>query len=213
MALGTPALDYDLISNLAQDFSSPYGKVLEFPEVRFQKSNDLYKFDIYSLGHRNSQGMYVLGGKIYSVEQGPRGGDKINILVRNKNYGWPIATFGSKYREETRYTTSFAENGFQSPLFSFIPSVAASDIIECPSIIAARFSSYDCLLISTLRAKSLFIAIIDRSHGSLMSLEQVYVGARIRQFLVVGSRLLVSTDFFGTFEVLINPFIPNPVRK
>ena len=36
-------------------------------------------------------------GIVISTEHGPRGGDEINKILSNKNYGWPIASLGERY--------------------------------------------------------------------------------------------------------------------
>ena len=55
--------------------------------------------EIWSLGHRNPQGLAVdaATGTLYSHEHGPAGGDEVNVIRRGANYGWPVATFGRDY--------------------------------------------------------------------------------------------------------------------
>lgn len=57
--------------------------------------------EIYSYGHRNAQGLVFDSetGRIWQHEHGPRGGDTLNIIQRGANYGWPIATYGTEYRD------------------------------------------------------------------------------------------------------------------
>src|SRR5690606_14177960 len=52
--------------------------------------------EIYSYGHRNTQGIARQPGTdvIWAHEHGPRGGDEVNILEPGANYGWPVVTFG-----------------------------------------------------------------------------------------------------------------------
>lgn len=49
--------------------------------------------EIWSYGHRNSQGIdWQPGTKtLFETEHGPTGGDEVNIIEKGKNYGWPIA--------------------------------------------------------------------------------------------------------------------------
>jgi glucose/arabinose dehydrogenase len=57
--------------------------------------------EIFSFGHRNSQGIAVdpRTGLIFQTEHGPtgydgpRGGDEVNIVEAGRNYGWPEATY------------------------------------------------------------------------------------------------------------------------
>lgn len=55
--------------------------------------------EIYSYGHRNSQGMAVdpRTGTLWESEHGPRGGDEINLPQPGLNYGWPLITHGIDY--------------------------------------------------------------------------------------------------------------------
>ncbi|WJN58158.1 PQQ-dependent sugar dehydrogenase [Pseudomonas sp. SO81] len=55
--------------------------------------------EIWSYGHRNPQGMALnpWSGAIWLHEHGPRGGDEINVPLKGRNYGWPLATHGVNY--------------------------------------------------------------------------------------------------------------------
>jgi len=83
--------------------------------------------EIYSIGHRNQQGLLVDRGVIYQNEHGPQGGDEVNIITAGANYGWPIATFGIDY---TGARISPFENyeGMQAPLVDWTPSIAPSSM-------------------------------------------------------------------------------------
>ena len=49
------------------------------------------------MGHRTPQGLYVEGNSILAAEHGPRGGDEINNIKFNGNYGWPLVSYGEPY--------------------------------------------------------------------------------------------------------------------
>ncbi|MFC3712596.1 PQQ-dependent sugar dehydrogenase [Sphingoaurantiacus capsulatus] len=55
--------------------------------------------EIWSLGHRNPQGLAVdpATGTLWQHEHGPQGGDEVNLIRRSANYGWPVATYGRDY--------------------------------------------------------------------------------------------------------------------
>ncbi len=55
--------------------------------------------EIYTYGHRNSQGMAIHPetGEIWQSEHGEQDGDEINIIYGGNNYGWPLATYGCTY--------------------------------------------------------------------------------------------------------------------
>lgn len=83
------------------------------------------KAEIYSLGHRNPQGLGFDGkGQLYNAEMGPRGGDEVNVVKKNLNYGWPIITYGREY-----YGPPIGEKekpGLEQPLVKWVPSISPS---------------------------------------------------------------------------------------
>ena len=82
---------------------------------------------IYSYGHRNPQGMalHPTTRQIWVHEHGPRGGDEINPIVKGKNYGWPVITYGINY-SGTVITDEKSKPGMEQPLYYWIPSIAPS---------------------------------------------------------------------------------------
>ena len=51
------------------------------------------------MGHRNTLRLakHPITGAIWQVENGPNGGDEMNILVPGANYGWPLVSLGRTY--------------------------------------------------------------------------------------------------------------------
>jgi glucose/arabinose dehydrogenase len=86
-----------------------------------------YKPEIYSMGHRSSLGLalHPRTGEIWENENGPNGGDEINILKPGKNYGWPIVSFGRTYQGPWQAERSTHE-GFEAPVVYWMPSIAVS---------------------------------------------------------------------------------------
>jgi len=52
---------------------------------------------IFTLGHRNPQGFTKINDSFFSVEHGPKGGDELNKIIKDKNYGWPTVSYGTQY--------------------------------------------------------------------------------------------------------------------
>lgn len=207
-AVGAPSVNGIETERLAQDMTSPYGKVLVFQEDQLldQPSNK-FAFTIFSSGHRNMQGMVNSGGSLYAVEHGPKGGDEINLLVEGGDYGWPKFSLGSTYSfgripfQGTPYDTVGAAP-YINPLFSFIPSVATSDIANCPKALQRRYDPLKCILLSSLRAKSVFVVLVEEIAKRVVSVEKIDVGMRVREFSKdKNHNLHVSTDGFGVFEI------------
>jgi quinoprotein glucose dehydrogenase len=83
---------------LAQKMESLGGKILRVtPEGDIPSDNPFKGSAIYTLGHRNPQGLdwHPDTGDLFSSEHGPsgemmlRGKDIINVIHKGKNYGWP----------------------------------------------------------------------------------------------------------------------------
>ncbi|MGB0382851.1 MAG: PQQ-dependent sugar dehydrogenase [Alphaproteobacteria bacterium] len=86
-------------------------------------------YDIWSLGHRNPQGLTRdIDGHPIIVEHGPQGGDEINKPKYRKNYGWPLYTFGEEYGGGLIGPAASPE-GFEPPLFQWTPSIAPSGLM------------------------------------------------------------------------------------
>lgn len=86
-----------------------------------------YKPEIFTLGHRNSLGLVLnpLTGDIWETEQGPQGGDEVNIILPGRNYGWPIVSYGRWY-EGPRVSENPYRDGMEPPLVYWVPSIATS---------------------------------------------------------------------------------------
>ena len=58
-----------------------------------------YKPEIYTLGHRSTLALVVHPGtgELWENENGPNGGDEINVLKPGANYGWPLVSTGRTY--------------------------------------------------------------------------------------------------------------------
>ena len=54
---------------------------------------------VWSYGHRNPQGLALdsASGRIYAHEHGAMGGDELNLITPDTNYGWPAVTKGINY--------------------------------------------------------------------------------------------------------------------
>ena len=90
--------------------------------------------EIYSLGHRNPQGLFysLKEAKLYNSEHGPRGGDEINEVKRGLNYGWPVITYGREYYGP-KIGDGPAKPGMEQPFKVYVPSIAPSSLIKYES--------------------------------------------------------------------------------
>jgi aldose sugar dehydrogenase len=86
-----------------------------------------YRPEIYTMGHRNALGLAVQPdtGAIWECEDGPNGGDEINILRPGKNYGWPVVSYGRFYLGP-RVSENPWREGMEPPLVFWVPAIAIS---------------------------------------------------------------------------------------
>lgn len=117
----------------AQKLGNHHGKV-----VRINKDGSVPKDnpfvgksgalpEIWSYGHRNSQGA-ALGpdGKLWMHEHGAQGGDEVNRPEAGKNYGWPVISHGKHYGGRDVGDGSSAKPGMEQPIHHWTPSIAPS---------------------------------------------------------------------------------------
>ena len=82
--------------------------------------------EIWSLGHRNVQGIAVQPGTgaVWTIEHGTRGGDELNRPEAGKNYGWPIIAYGIEYRGAAINEGITARDGLEQPVYYWDPVIA-----------------------------------------------------------------------------------------
>jgi glucose/arabinose dehydrogenase len=123
----------DDIANVAQDFKSLRGKVLRLnddgsvpPDNPFV-GREGYRPEIYTLGHRNTLGLisHPGTGQMWQHENGPNGGDEINILLPGRDYGWPQVSFGRDYSGR-RISEHPTRAGIEPPLVFWVPAIAVA---------------------------------------------------------------------------------------
>jgi glucose/arabinose dehydrogenase len=88
-----------------------------------------YKPEIYTLGHRSTLALVVNPdtGELWEGEQGPNGGDELNVLKPGANYGWPLVSTGRSYPGPWQ-PEGFTRAGFENPVVHWVPSIATSGL-------------------------------------------------------------------------------------
>jgi len=148
----------------AQVITSQLGKILRInldgttpKDNPFINHNNANAHAVYSLGHRNAQGLvYDYDTKqIVSHEHGPAGGDELNYLTTGTNYGWPVITCGKDY-SQARISPFTEYKGMQKPSVDWTPSIAPSGMAYYGSKHTAFPSLQKHALITTLVDKKLY---------------------------------------------------------
>ena len=136
--------------------------------------------EIWSLGHRNIQGLVVgsSGDVVWATEHGPRGGDELNSIEPGKNYGWPVVSKAREYRTEAQYGEARSRPGYVDPVYEFLPTLAPSGLALVTS---ERFPAWrGNLLAGGLAAQRIRRVVLE--NGEVVHEEELLLGVvgRIR---------------------------------
>ena len=116
----------------AQDLGSHMGKTIRINADGTAPADNPYVGqagalpEIWSLGHRNMQGVAIQPGTgtVWTIEHGARGGDEVNLDRAGGNYGWPDAAYGIEYRGGPINEGLTARTGTEQPVYYWDPVIA-----------------------------------------------------------------------------------------
>ena len=153
-------------NNNAQDRMSSWGKIHRLKDDgSIPADNPVIPGNsgpssIFTYGHRNPQGLALHPGtgEIWASEQGPKGGDEVNILIRGANYGWPTYSIGVNY-DGTAISSGHSATGINAPIHTWTPSIATCGIAF---ITSNNFKSWKGnLLVSGLVSQKLIRCVVN----------------------------------------------------
>ena len=133
MGIGGPGTGSKISMDRAQWTNDLAGKILRMkddgsvpPDNPFVGKVG-YKPYIYSLGHRVQLGLAFnpYTSELWETENGPNGGDELNIVRAGHNYGWPIVSYGRTYQGPWQSERPRHE-GFEPPVVYWMPAIAPS---------------------------------------------------------------------------------------
>jgi glucose/arabinose dehydrogenase len=122
-----------LMATPPQDLTSANGKILRYaddgsipPDNPFVGSPNAYPA-VWSLGIRNAAALAFdsATGQLWATDHGPRGGDKINRILKGHNYGWPVISYGSRY-DGVAFTKETERAGMDQPVVNWTPDIGVS---------------------------------------------------------------------------------------
>lgn len=120
----------------AQDPGDTVGKLLRLtddggvpPDNPFV-GREGYRPEIFSLGHRNQLGLTVHPdtGAVWAHENGPLGGDEVNLIRPGGNYGWPVVSYSRDY-SGGRVAERTWQDGMEPAEIVWLPAVAPSGMV------------------------------------------------------------------------------------
>jgi len=166
---------------------------------------------VWSYGHRNPQGIVdgFNNDEIWIHEHGPRGGDEINIIkepknnedpVRERNYGWPKATYGINY-SGSEITKNKTLDGITDPYYYWTPSIAPSGMVMIKD--SEIYSDWkNTLLIGSLSFR--YLERLEFDNSGIIMREKLFprIG-RVRDVnLSPDGYVYISVEGEGIFKIL-----------
>ncbi len=171
---------------VAQNSDTAFGKVIEL-DLTSKKWREVSK------GVRNAEGLtFIKSGALVATDNGPRGGDGLEIIRDGSNYGWPNASLGTTYDSYDFTGGSFTvgagagskhidpsligrTNGYTTPVFAWVPSVAPTQLIQIDNF-DPRWNGD--LLVGSMQGSSLFRLRLEGDR--VLYSEPIWIGQRIR---------------------------------
>ena len=167
----------------AQKLDSLLGKTLRLTDEGAAPEDNPFagrqgaRGEIWTLGHRNPQGLVMDGeGRVYLNEHGPLGGDELNLIEPGNNYGWPMATFGKDYNGAV--ISPFTEyEGTTQPLLHWTPSIAPGGMAWHPGGVFPEWRG------------SLFVTSLVFNHVQRIAVKDGQAGEPQRMFEEIDERI------------------------
>ena len=166
--------------------------------------------EIFTIGHRTPQGLTRVNDDFFNAEHGPKGGDELNKIVRNKNYGWPKVSYGTKYLYDNQgesYEINHENYNFEEPLFALVPSVGLSGLNVCPKKLSNYYKK-SCLIALSLYGndlrpgRSLIIYLLNKDMNKVHSVEQIHLdqALKLRHFVTNHkNRITKKKNYFENY--------------
>ena len=114
---------------------------------------------VFSYGVRAPLGLAVnRKGEIWETENGPRGGDELNLIKPGANYGWPGSSWGLRY-DDVAAQANPEPKGVEQPVITWSPSPAVSSIDFYDGKAFPRWR--DNIIMGSLKATDLYRIVLD----------------------------------------------------
>ena len=181
---------------LPEDFKLEITEESDLGKVLYIDKN--WNSDIFSSGHRNSQGLIIKDGTILSTEHGPFGGDELNIVIEGKNYGWPSSAYGFTYGLENIYELDHGQE-YEEPIYFFTPSIGISELTIYEGKEFPRWN--DFIFITSLKDMTIYTLKLDSERENVIHVGKMYIGERIRDITIAKDGRLVMAGDLGSLII------------
>ena len=167
----------------AQDMGGTLGKIVRLNDDGTVPTDNPFASrggaaaQVWTLGHRNPLGLaFDSRGRLWDVEMGPKGGDELNLVLRGRNYGYPIVSNGDHYdgKDIPDHPT---RPEFEAPKAWWTPVISPGDMIFYSGNAFPKWKGD--ALIAGLSSKALIRVAIDGDKAR--EAERWDMGQRIRE--------------------------------
>ncbi len=133
----------------AQKLNRYNGKILRLNEDgSVPDDNPISGSHIWTWGHRNPQGLaWGSNGRLYSTEHGSSNDDEVNLILGNRNYGFPNVQGPCDERSEQRFCE---QNQVVEPMKTWTPTIGPAGIDYYGSTAIPEWTH--SLLVTTLKS-------------------------------------------------------------
>lgn len=186
---------------LSQDANSLSGKYLRVnTDGTIPADNPTPGSYVYTMGHRNSQGICSLpNGKVIITEHGPSTDDELSVLEPGKNYGWPLI---HGFCDETFENTPCATGLYTEPIRAWTPTIATSDLVYYQN---PAFPEWDNrLLMVTLNGQRVVAMSLNTQTTAVTDEDQYFQGlfGRLRDIAIGPNKEIYIATNSGSNPIL-----------
>lgn len=193
--------DANLRFELPQNPSLLNGKVLRVNLDGTIPGDNPFGNAVWTLGHRNAQGLVFAMGRLYSSEHGETTDDEINIIERGRNYGWPFVEGFCDRPEEQSFC---AANDVKEPIIAWTPTIAPSGMEFYNHHLIPQWKR--SLLVATLKNRRLMEIKLDESGTVVENVHEWFVQdfGRLRDVAISpDGKVYLCTDNGGNQDMII----------
>jgi aldose sugar dehydrogenase len=186
----------------AQDNSALNGKVLRLNlDGTIPADNPNPASPVWSTGHRNAQGLVYANGMLYSSEHGEDTDDEINIVEKNRNFGWPTVRGLCNTGAEQTFCTN---NNVKESIMEWTPTIAVSGMDHYNSDSIPQWKG--SLLVATLKNNRLMQLKLNSAGTDVEEVHEFFTNkyGRMRDVCVSpAGRVYIITSFGSNSDRLI----------
>jgi glucose/arabinose dehydrogenase len=113
---------------------------------------------------------------LWELEHGPRGGDELNLIAPGKNYGWPLAVYGTNYNG-VPIPSPDTRPDLEKPVIYWNPVIAPGNLLFYKGAMFPEWNG--SALVSGLASHALIRITFD-SKGGATQVARWDVGFRVR---------------------------------